>query len=243
MNSIIICEGKTDGILISYGLITLSHYTFVKSDVVKRKVGLSFPQLDISWYAQDENYIGIVYAGGNDFGKSITQIIERNKYQFDIDKILVITDHDDITAESDRLKDIENVINSELGGDALRLETGIWNKIDMTDDLGQSNQLKFYYMLIPEHDFGAMETFVVDSLRKMGDEEELAAEQVERFIDSFKSEKFLKKRRERVKAKLSVLLSVISPDRTFTTIDDYLKAMYWSKFEGYKNTFKPILDV
>ena len=98
-------------------------------------------------------------------------------------------------------------------------------------------------MLIPQQEFGAMETFVIKEIMKKGIDEEIAANQTDFFVDNFRSDKFLRKRRERIKAKLSVLLSVISPDRTFTTIDEYLKSVNWSEFEGYMDTFKPILDI
>lgn len=243
MNSIIICEGHTDGILISYGLIKLSGYEYVRASIVQKEANLSFTQIDINWYRKKGDYIGIVYAGGNDFTAVMSQIIERNRFQFDIFKILIITDHDDITAENGRLQNIRDIINNISCNDFFLLDIGKWNYIDVIDELKQKNQMAFYYMLIPEQDFGAMETFVIKEIMKKGIDEEIAANQTDFFVDNFRSDKFLRKRRERIKAKLSVLLSVISPDRTFTTIDEYLKSVNWSEFEGYMDTFKPILDI
>lgn len=243
MNSIIICEGHTDGILISYGLIKLSGYEYVRASIVQKEANLSFTQIDINWYRKKDDYIGIVYAGGNDFTAVMSQIIERNRFQFDIFKILIITDHDDITAEKDRLQSIRDIIDTISCNDDFSLDIGKWNYIDVIDKLKQKNQMSFYYMLIPQQEFGAMETFVIKEIMKKGIDEEIAANQTDFFVDNFRSDKFLRKRRERIKAKLSVLLSVISPDRTFTTIDEYLKSVNWSEFEGYMDTFKPILDI
>ena len=244
MNSIIVCEGQTDGILISYGLEKLSGWSFVKGKEVREKQNLAFAEFEMNWYKRDGDYLGIIIAGGNDFRKITSQISERNTYQFAISKLIVVTDHDDIDAEADRFKD---VIASIANFDEDKIKTfsiGRWNEYSFRDKLGNEGMFEFYYLLIPEQNFGAMETFVAEEISNIGIDEQYAAEQVNDFVENkFESAKFLTKRRERIKAKLSVLLSVISPDRTFTTINEYLKSVDWNEFEGYKNTFKVVTEL
>ena len=72
MNKLILCEGKTDAILLSYYLGKTAGRKFAK----KAPSGLAIQQPDdnesISWYKKDDDYLLICGVGGKDnFGGCI----------------------------------------------------------------------------------------------------------------------------------------------------------------------------
>ena len=63
------------------------------------------------------------------------------------------------------------------------------------------------------------------------------------FIKGFQSEEFLKKRRERVKAELSVSISVFLPDRMFDTMTELIKSIDWADFRTTDTQFGVLLNI
>ena len=94
MNKLILCEGKTDAILLSYYLGKTAGWKFVK----KGPSGLAIQQPNdnesISWYNKDDDYLLICGVGGKDnFGNFFDEriripLVTTNAFE----KIAIITD-------------------------------------------------------------------------------------------------------------------------------------------------------
>jgi len=97
-------------------------------------------------------------------------------------------------------------------------------------------------MRAPVH-FGALETFMLDALSEKSPEKKHVVEQSRSFVKGFKSDVYLKKRRERTKAELGVALSAFSPDKVFTTMQELIDSFDWTEFEATDKQFKLLTEI
>lgn len=117
-----------------------------------------------------------------------------------------------------------------------------WEQLLLPCAFSEYYLFRFCAKLIPVQEKGALETFIVDMLQNVKDpfmriENKKMIDQVDVFLKNFHSETYLKKRRERIKSRLSVTLSIISPDRTFSTINEILQSIAWDKYDTYNKQF------
>ena len=113
MNKLILCEGKTDAILLSYYLGKIAGWKFVK----KGPSGLAIQQPNdnesISWYKKNDDYLLICGVGGKDnFGNFFNERIRIPQITTNaFEKIAIITDRDDR-----EVIDICNSLSEDMSG-------------------------------------------------------------------------------------------------------------------------------
>lgn len=79
MNKLILCEGKTDAILLSYYLGRVANWKFAKKGPSGLKIQSPSNNESINWYKKDEDYLLICGVGGKDnFGNFFAQRINLN---------------------------------------------------------------------------------------------------------------------------------------------------------------------
>lgn len=100
--------------------------------------------------------------------------------------------------------------------------------------------IELCYILVPLKMQGALETFMLNSLAEQASEKDEIIRQASDFINNLKSDVYLTKRREKVKAQLGVSLSVFSPDRVFTTMNELLQSVNWAVFQTAHEQFKAL---
>lgn len=197
----------------------------------EKKNPFVFAGNSILWYENEQKeYRGIWQVRGCDnFAKAIFRIFDRETREHLIDSVVVLTDYDDESAAGDRLRGIKSAIGSALGKRLLAesLTANQWSMVEFNSDFANAVKVQVAYLLVPMDSFGTLETFIVDEIAKQSREQESVVEQSRTFIDEFKSECYLQKTREKIKAKLGVVISVIYPDRAFGTLDSLVKAVPW----------------
>lgn len=234
MYDIILCEGETDAILISYYLQKVLKYEYMRKTIANMPM-LSNVSKVINWYKNsNDRFLAICPIGGTGFLSAVQEIMRYNKgagKSNTFNKLAVVMDYDD-----------ESVINSikEIGKNLFceqELSAGQWVPFKYDNDFSESVNGSIACILQPSDEHGALETFVLKALSRDDTEIENVVKQSETFVDKFRSERYLRHRRDKVKAKLSVSLSVISPDRTFTTINEFLENIEWKDYQGFQNQF------
>lgn len=106
---VILCEGETDQILIGSYLEQIGNWNYLKD----RK--LPFTKESINWFVNSENdFLGIWQVGGNDFTIPMRKVLEMAHYESSIQKLAIITDHDDSDAETVRPSTLLSIIGEEL---------------------------------------------------------------------------------------------------------------------------------
>lgn len=200
---ILLCEGISD-------LAFLSLY-------IERKYGFKYKE-DVffltdknqhaSSYSNGEAELYICSVGGKTrfkefFSKHILNII--NASENDV-KVAIFTDNDiDF--------DIDLLVPSEI-----HFALNKWSIIKLQNDFDEPINCQTILKVIPTSKSGALESLIIDS-EKSRDYE--LAESVNKYVDSISSD--LKKRykiikRKELKIKVSIIMSVIDPERTFSNI-------------------------
>ena len=238
----ILCEGVTDQILISYYLIHQSGWTYFKLNHNKKNINIAhINDSAIEWYSRGDNYLGIWPVGGNNFSKQLETIIARCSLgNNSIKKLVVITDHDNEEAETKRPESLNAVVSGCLGKKIYPFSSGEWKKSSIIDDFTIKSDLETLYLLVPTSGNGALETFVLEAISENNTYAKEVIEQVRLFIKYFHSDKYLTHQREKIKAELSVSISIFSPDKAFHTMDEYLKSIHWEDYKEFNIQFQEL---
>ena len=97
MNKLILCEGKTDAILLSYYLEKVAGWKYTTKSPSGLKFKKSNENESVDWYRKDQDCLLICGVGGNsNFGKFFINRIKAPQVMTDaFEKIVIITDRDD----------------------------------------------------------------------------------------------------------------------------------------------------
>lgn len=236
IRGLIICEGNTDRTLLGLYVEGISTWNYTKT-----MIDNPFPKGDISWYTNGAEYIGIWENGSSDFNHTIEEIAQRESMEHSIERVLIVTDNDDESAETNRPQSIYDIFCGILDcdGDTDTLKVNGWNTIKYESGFGKADCL-VGYLLVPMDEKGALETFMLNALAENKKENKETINQVEDFIDSYSSDVYLKKRRDRVKAKLGISLSIFEPDKSFYVMKEILYSVDWGKFEESDKQFEMV---
>lgn len=236
MNSIILCEGRTDAVLVGKYLEANKQWKYSRKD----KQGLTLNKEDnnqiIDKYQRNEDWLYIWGVGGiTRFKSPLQKIFTINQLDSTLgfNNIVVIVDNDD--EENDMIQEISALLRiSGLKGDE-------WNDIPYADRFGQRGIVKLMIMIIPFEKKGALETVLINGIAENDDES--IVDQCCNFVDNIKTTKCLRKRREVLKAKLSTIISIFYPDRAVDSLVEIIEGIYWSKSTSVNQVFIKLLEL
>lgn len=232
MFDVILCEGETDAILISYYVNKMMGFEYEKNGKNR------YPKINdkTNWYKNQLGHLlAICPVGGSDFQSDVKKIIKYNEMANEgesFHRIILVMDNDDETINNN-IKSIGVHLKCER-----ELKAGVWESFPYTNSFSGEMLGKIACILQPNDEYGALETFVLHALCKDDNDATEVVRQVKIFVSDFKSKKFLQHRRDKIKAQLSVSLSVMYPSRTFTTINEFLKSIEWSDYQIFQQQFK-----
>lgn len=238
MTNLILCEGETDQILIGYYLEKVYGWKYRKQN--ERDL---FPDKNINWLTRDNNCLGIWKNGGDDFSNASEYIFRSELMESSIARIIIVGDNDDSNRENSIIESICNSANRIMEC-AISFKAPLtWEYLDYSNWSGK-RRLEIAYMLLPSaNENGALETFILNALSEENTEKELVVEQSKQFIKNFNSDVYLRKRREKIKAELGVSLSIFSPDKIFTTMNELLLSVEWEKYNTINSQFTFFKDL
>ena len=246
MRVLMLCEGKTDAILVSYLLCKLSGWIPIKSNKKEKVKVLTEEKKNESayWYERGEDRLLICGVGGKDkfsdfFADKLSDVILNYPPQDSFDKLVVIHDKD-----TDTINDIENKIKASLAPIASFVQNNQWVSNDFTDAFGKEIKIDILGLIIPFENEGALESVMLDSLKEKSPEREIV-ESSERFVDEVKNiaKEFINIPRMELKAKLGVTFAVLSPMKVFTYIDELIKTVNWEEYDSIREVFSKILEL
>lgn len=231
--NIILCEGSTDSVLIGHYLIGATGCQ------VQKIKAPPFTEQAIRWHVRDDKITGIWPVHGTNFLPAIKMIADRELLEHSIERVIIITDHDDGTAEVERPNKIYKALCSGLNVQAEeKVAPSNWYRIHFRSAFDEAD-IDFYYMLIPYAEQGALETFMLRALSENDSDMGKVILRTRDFIETVKviSSKYLQRRRERIKAELSVSMAVCEPDKAFTKMNSIIKAVKWAEFDNSHEQF------
>lgn len=238
IKGLILCEGESDQILIGAYLGDIKGWKYVRKNSDK-----PFEDEAVTWYTDEQNnLLGIWAVGGCSFIPAIRKIMDYQKLDHKVEKVAVVTDYDDEHAIKERPETIYREIDTVLKVTGFEPEKylqrpNIWHELCFQDDFSKDVKMDFCYLLVPKDGEGALETFMLKALSEQNSENKEVIEQVRRFLAEFKSDIYLKKRREKIKAELSVSISIFSPERMFDTLKEIIESVDWKEFRATDQQF------
>ncbi|MGG0208510.1 DUF3226 domain-containing protein [Bacillus mycoides] len=240
MNSLIICEGKTDSILLSYYLKKIKGWSFTTKNVPFKQPKLADNDGSVfSWYKLNDNYLGIWGVGGNSqFSTAISEILKINNLLNDeskiISKLVMMTDRDNET-EAQKIQELTSFFNAH-SQTPIELINNNWIDYEYKNSFQEELLMQISCLIIPFTSEGAIETFLLDALSNIDANNLSLIEEIKQFIDSLNSP-YLRRDRDKLKSKFATTLAIMYPEKTFTPIDQLLTSIPWEDYKTIQEGF------
>lgn len=239
MKYIILCEGKTDAILLSYYLLKTLGWRFSGNACKSLISGPSMRSVEnesLNWYQRDSNFLCIWGIGGNDFRVPFEDVMGFNQYDSEgFSKILIMTDRDRHAKPEDLLQILNASLVSPDYAGALAVEQ--WSLLTYVNKFQQQCQLEWVALILPMDRTGAMETFLLTALSDRNTEDDRIVNLAKRFVDDLNSAVYLTTNRLQIKAHLAVTLAIMYPERTFSLIDELIQSIPWEDYARIQSGF------
>lgn len=244
MTRIILCEGKTDVILLSYYLGQCQGWEFNRNPT-KFKVKLhDIENQFIAHYKKDKEELCICSVGGKDnfisFYKEYVEkyIVDSENGELEF-KLVIITDRDDRA-----VLDIEKQFNEGLSPHITKFKNQKWTDNSFINSFSQEGSLFVLGIIIPKEKQGALETLLMDSISEDTYDKNIVLKS-KSFVKGISKDasKYIKTDRLLLKSELGVSFAILFPEKVFSLIDEQLKSIDWKKSTIINECFKELMNI
>ena len=239
MNSLILCEGATDAILLSYYLEKAFGWEFCK----KAPKHLDIQQKDfeesINWYKRGDDRLLICGVGGKDkmasfFNSRIISPLINSADTFD--KIALLLDRDDKSIAS--LEAHASILFRPI---VTEMKNNKWFDNQYKDSFGLTKRIESLLIIIPTEHQGALETIMLDSIAEDPYDAAIvskAGEFVEEMRES--ASRYIYNGRMKLKAHLGVTWAVQYPEKVFKLMDEQIRSVPWERSVVLRECFEQL---
>ena len=243
MNSIIICEGSTDSVLLQYFLRKAYGWEDTKERIPLSNKFKTFRKLK-----KEEKTLCIGGSGGvSQIKDKFDNILELNSFAAngeEYEKIIILTDLDEVDTEDDFCAEISRILAERNVNADQTIKNNEWVHCRMKNGQGKEISVDLLLLVIPFEQTGAMETFLLDAIAKADDYDNDIIKQGNAFVDSVDPDKrYLSKRRYITKAKFDVYFSVRTAAEQFVERQNLLKSVPWEKYLLIQDSFRKFADL
>lgn len=244
MNSIILCEGRTDAILLSYYLERAHGWHYSKNAPegylnIKPK-----SNQEANWYKKGNSYLMIFAVGGKDNFKEViddyvSPILQNYPPQNSFYNIVIIADKD-----SAEISEIEKLHSDWLKPYVSEVVNSEWQENNYEDAFNNVNMVRTLSIIIPADKQGALETTLLDAISE-DEYDKKIVEKCRVFVGDIRSDakKYIKTDRLALKAHLSTVFVILSPEIVFKMIDGIMRDVSWEKSQTLRDCFKPLEEL
>lgn len=251
MKRIILCEGKTDAILISYFLEKRFGWSYSNPKKEKKYHDI-LPQLPVNpdeefnWYRRQDDerskeMLAIWGVGGItnlpqrlkdivDYSRTVPQTGNENRFSH----IVMFLDHDvPLEVLCSRVEAWIAKSGLRVQADAFRFNR--WLPVEMKLSgvtPARTYASKLLAIVVPPDRQGALERFLINCWNQFSEADAQLAQAAQAYIKDLPlllKEKYLNHRRLPDKACLSAIFAVVSPDRVFDKIHPRLREVPWDR--------------
>lgn len=241
MNSLILCEGPTDAILLSYYLGKISGWTHSP----KAPDGLNIRSTDgnesVNWYKRENDYLLICGVGGkNNFKRFFRQALESPiTHAGAFERIAVITDRDKRETSV-----IEQSIISAFSGLFPNVEDRCWIMNKSSDAFEMEKNREILLLIIPAEHEGALENVMLDAISE-DEYDKNIVDLCKAFVVHMRSEasRYISSDRLQVKSELGVTWAIQYPEKVFSLINKVIQEVPWETYETLRECFKPLESI
>jgi len=241
MNKMILCEGKTDAILLSYYLEKTCGWTHrnapkslaIKADESKGESAY--------WYHKDDDCLLICGVGGKDrFGsffhdRILAAMIDSSAFS----KIAVVTDRDD-RAEISIRDSFQAVFKPVI----TKVKNNVWVINQYQNSFGLDVIVEFLLLAIPEDKEGALETLLLDVISE-NEYDKVIVDKSKNYIKEVEpyALKYIGKARLKLKASLGVTWATQYPEKMFSFIDEQIRSVKWEDSQLLAKCFEELKKI
>ena len=161
MNKIILCEGATDAILLSYYLEKTAGWKFCHKPPRDLQIKEDRIEESVNWYEKGKDRLLICGVGGKDRIKPFFENkIEPSIVNADsFEKVALLLDRDDRDIPS-----MENHASSMFSPIVSKAVQNRWTANHYINGFGQDKTVEMLLVVIPEEHQGALETVLLDAI-------------------------------------------------------------------------------
>ena len=241
MNKLILCEGKTDAILLSYYLESTCGWTHrnapkslaIKADEVKGESAY--------WYRKDNESLLICGVGGKDnFGsffkeKILPTMVDTSAFS----KIAVVTDRD-VREEQSILDSFRSLFRPII----TNVKNDTWVSNSYENSFKQEAFVDFLLVVIPAEKEGALETLLLDAISE-NEYDKTIVERSIAYVDEIQSlaNEYIHKNRLKLKACLGVTWAIQYPEKIFSFIDEQIRTVKWEESQVLAQCFQQLKNI
>lgn len=241
MNSVILCEGSTDAILLSYYLSKVSGWEFCNKAPEHIEIKQSEFDQSINWYKRDDDRLLICGVGGKDKMTSFFQekiyspIIKSDAFS----KIVLVLDRDDKSLES-----IEARASHLFKPIVTEMKNNIWVDNSYSDTFRTKKIVSSLLIAIPTENQGALETLMLEAIAEDPYDAAIVKSAGD-FVDRIQTNalRYIPNNRMKMKAHLGVTWAVQYPEKVFKLIDEQIRSVPWEKYEVLRNCFRQLESI
>ncbi len=242
MNSVLLCEGSTDYVLLQYYMRKAYYW----EDDSSRQDGIFKVEKDQESRKLfcGEHILTVASAGGcSKLKKGLEKALNRNRFASDtrpaFDHIVIITDRDEISTEEEFMRKIQEVFIRLSVCCTEDICTNKWTKCEMKNDMGEMLSFSFLLMVVPFEEKGAMETFLLNAIAKENQYDKSMIEACNEFVEHVDPERrYLSGRRLVTKAKFDTYFSIRTAASQFRERQNILKGIEWEKYTVLQEAFR-----
>ena len=238
MNSILICEGSTDFVLLQYFMRGVFEW---EDDMM----GPGFLRPSRK-FKKGNNHLTIGGVGGcSKIIPNLEKIIESNSLSASdteyYEKIVIVTDRDDVETENNFMQKIEEILLRHQGLMSQEFTGNEWNSGTLKNARNEQMPLNILVLVIPFEETGALETFLLKAIGKQSEYDKNIILKGNDFVDTVDPDKrYLTSRRYITKAKFDVYFSIRTPSAFFVERQNILKGIEWEKYMEIQKCFEKL---
>ena len=242
MNKLILCEGETDAILLSYYLELTCLWKHCNAPSgLKIRVEMNRGE-SAYWYQRDKDNLLICAVGSKDsFGFFFENRISSPLYDTDeaFSRIALVIDHDEESVSS-----IEEKIQSCFPPVTANAKNNKWIRNEYTNSYEQTKELDFLLLVIPSDQQGVLESLLLEAISENPYDKNIV-EKSQEYVNRITPEatRYLDKRRLIPKAYLGVTWAIQSPQKVFKFIDEQIRLVQWEKSTVLSKCFHQIMEI
>ena len=242
MNSVLLCEGSTDYVLLQYYM----RKAYFWEDDRNRQEGIFKIENDQESRKLfcGEHILTVASAGGcSKLKKGLEQALNRNRFASGshsvFDHIVMITDRDEIGTEEEFVREVREVFSRLSVCHTEEICNNRWIKCEMKNDMGEMLSFSFLLMVVPFEEEGAMETFLLNAIARENKYDKSMIEACNEFVERVDPERrYLSGRRLVTKAKFDAYFSIRTAASQFRERQNILKGIKWEEYTVLQEAFQ-----
>lgn len=241
MNSIILCEGSTDFVLIQYFMRKTYGWEDMKGQVPALRGQVKRSRI----LEKEGDSLTIAGCGGaSRLLPFLAYLLERNSLSAGdeaYDKIVLITDRDEASTEELFVEKINEIVAENRLQGSESLANDKWSGYTYRNGKGKVKAVDLLALVIPFEETGAMETFLLNAISKEDPYDANIIRESNSFVEDIDSERrYLTKRRYVTKAKFDVYFSIRTAAEQFVERQNIMKKIDWENYALVQKSFQKL---